>query len=83
MTWQEYQDAVGELYENLDELGTVRRAFTIPDKITGQPRQIDVLVEIEAYEHTLRLVVDAKFRSEKINVKDVEEVLALAEAVNA
>ncbi len=79
--WQEYQEAVGELYEQLDNLGTVHRSVTIPDKVTGQPRQIDVLVEIQAYGHTLRMIVDAKFHAEKLDVKDVEEVLALSNAV--
>lgn len=65
MTWQEYQQAVGELYEQLDDLGTVMRDVRIPDKITGQLRQIDVLVEIEAYEHTLQIVIDAKFQKTK------------------
>ncbi|MGC1275713.1 MAG: restriction endonuclease [Planctomycetaceae bacterium] len=83
MTWQEYQEAVAQLYEQLDDLGSIHRSITIPDKVTGQPRQIDVLVEITAYNHTLRLVVDAKFHKDKIDVKDVEEVLALADAVHA
>jgi hypothetical protein len=83
MPWQEYQEAVAQLYEQLDELGCVHRSVTLPDKVTGQPRQIDVLVEFEAYEHRLRLVVDAKFHSEKLDVKDIEGVLALAEAVRA
>jgi Restriction endonuclease len=83
MTWQEYQDAVAELYEQLDDLGTVSRSDTIKDKVTGQARQIDVLIEMKAYQHALRMVVDAKFHSEKIDVKDVEEVLALADAVKA
>lgn len=83
VTWQEYQDAVALLYEQLDDLGTLRRGVTIPDKVTGQPRQIDVLIEIRAYGHMLRLVIDAKFHGEKIDVRDVEGVLALAEAVNA
>jgi len=38
---------------------------------------------MEAYGQTLRIVVDAKFYSTKIDVKDVEEVLALADAVKA
>jgi hypothetical protein len=38
---------------------------------------------MQAYGHTLRILVDAKFYSGKIDVKDVEEVLALAEAVKA
>ena len=39
MTWQEYQEAVAQLYEQLDDLGEVQRSVTIPDKVTGQPRQ--------------------------------------------
>lgn len=81
MKWQEYQEAVGELYEQLDDLGTVHRSVTIPDKVTGQPRQIDILIEFEAYGHTLRMIVDAKFHAEKLDVKDVEEILALSKAV--
>ncbi len=83
MTWQEYQEAVGKLYEQMEGIGTVRKNITLPDKMTGQPRQIDTWVEIESKGHKLGILVDAKFRKEKVDVKDVEEVLALAEAVGA
>lgn len=83
MRWQEYQEAVALFYEQLDSFGKVHRSVTIPDKVTGQRRQIDVLVEIEAYGHTIQIVVDAKFHADKIDVKTVEEVIALANAVNA
>lgn len=83
MVWQEYQEAVALLFEQLDDLGIVKRNVMIPDKITGQLRQIDVLIEIKAYGHVLLIVVDAKFHSEKIDVKVVEEVISLAEAINA
>jgi len=36
----EYQHAV-ELYEQAEGLGKVSRNIMRPDKITGQPRQID------------------------------------------
>jgi len=55
----------------------------IPDKVTGQPRQIDVLIEFEAYEHTLRLVVDAKFHSEKLDVRDVEGVFRINKLIHS
>lgn len=61
MTWQEYQEAVAEFYEQIDDFGNVRRNVMVPDKITGQPRQIDVLID----------------------VREVESVLALADAVGA
>ncbi len=83
MTWQEYQEAVALLYEQLDSLGSVQRNVALPDKVTGQPRQIDVLIEIEAYGHKISIVVDAKFHAEKLDVKDIEGVLALADAVRA
>ena len=41
MTWQEYQEAVAVLYEQADGFGNVIRNVMVPDKITGQPRQID------------------------------------------
>jgi len=83
MDWQEYQEAVARLYEQADGLGDVRRNTFLPDRTTGQPRQVDVLIEIEAKGHPLRLVIDAKYRRGKINVRHVEEVIALAEAVGA
>lgn len=83
MTWQEYQDAVAELHEQVDDFGSVRRSITVPDKITGQPRQIDVLIEIEAKGHPLRMIVDAKFHAVPIDVRDVESALALADSVGA
>lgn len=83
MNWQEYQEAVAVLYEQTDGFGNVRRNVMIPDKITGQPRQIDALIELEAKGHQIKLVVDAKFYSSPIDVKDVESVLALTESVGA
>jgi Restriction endonuclease len=83
MTWQEYQDAVGALYEDMQGIGDVYRNKYIPDKVTGQKRQVDVWCEKEVGEHLIKILIDAKRRNEKIDVKDVEEVLALADAVNA
>jgi len=79
--WQEYQDAVATLYEQVDGFGHVERNVYIPDRITGQPRQIDVLIRISDRGHTLTVIVDAKFHETKLDVKDIEEVMALASAV--
>lgn len=83
MTWQEYQDAVGELYDQAEGIGIVRRNITLPDKVTGQARQIDVWIEIQSKGHKLGILIDAKFRKDRVDVKDIEEVLALASAVGA
>jgi len=83
MTWQEYQEAVAVLYEQTDGFGDVSRNVMVPDKITGQARQIDVLIEINARGHSLKMIVDAKFHASPIDVRDLESVLALADAVGA
>jgi len=81
VTWQECQEAVAVLYEQLDGIGTVRRNVSVPDRVTGTPRQVDVLVELNERGHALPILVDAKFRKNKADVKDVEEVVALTAAV--
>lgn len=83
MKWQEYQEAVGLIYKNMDEMGIVKQNIFLPDKITGQKRQVDTWVEINFHGHQVNILVDAKFRKSKIDVKDVEEVEALGASVNA
>lgn len=83
MTWQEYQEAVVRLYEQMEGFGILRRNVYLPDKVTGGNRQVDALLEIETKGHAIRMLIDAKFYSDPIDVKVVEEVLALAEAIGA
>lgn len=83
MTWQEYQEAVAVLYEQLDGFGTVHRNIYLPDLVTGQRRQVDVMIEMTERGHLLRMLIDAKFHSTPLDVKDIEEVVALSQAVGA
>lgn len=83
MKWQEYQEAVGLIYKNMDGMGIVKQNIFLPDKITGQKRQVDTWIEINFQGHLVNILIDAKFRKSKIDVKDVEEVEALGASVNA
>jgi len=84
MNWKDFQDAVAVLYERAEGMGTVTRDVRIRDKVTGQPRQLDVVVEIVSRGgHLLRVVIDAKFRKRRLDVKDVEEFIGLVQAVGA
>ena len=83
MKWQEYQDAAGEFYFRAEGKGLVRKNIYKPDKVTGQARQIDCWIEAPVKGHLIKILVDAKFRKGKVDVKDVEEVRALGEAVGA
>ena len=83
MKWQEYQESVAVLYEQLEGFGTVQRNVYLPDLVTGQSRQVDVMIEMTERGHSLRMLIDAKFHSTPLDVKDVEEVVALSQAVGA
>ncbi|GHV05618.1 hypothetical protein FACS189485_12870 [Spirochaetia bacterium] len=81
MTWQEYQESVARLYEQTEGFGKVRRNVYIPDRITGEPRQIDVLIEMSERGHTLKILVDAKYHAKPLDVTVIEGVLSLSDAV--
>jgi hypothetical protein len=83
MTWQEYQQAVAELYKQTARFGKIEHDVRLPDLDTGGLRQIDVLWTIQDGGHTLRTIVDAKYRKEPLDVKDVEEICSLRGAVGA
>jgi len=81
MEWQEYQEAVAILYEQAEGIGVVRRNVFLPDKVTGQMRQIDVLIELEAKSHPISILVDAKFQKGKLDVKDIGSSPLLVRAI--
>jgi len=83
LKWQEYEEAVARLYEQMEGIGVIKRNVLVPDKVTGQNRQIDVLLEIGTKGHSIKVLIDAKFHSGPIDVKTVEEVLALAQATGS
>jgi hypothetical protein len=80
MTWQEYQEAVAVLYEQMEGIGEIKRNVYLPDRITGQPRQIDVLLEITERGHSLSINIDAKFSATPLDVRDIEATKALSDA---
>lgn len=83
MKWQEYQEAVAAFYEQLEGFGNIRRNVFLPDLVTGQSRQIDVMIDLNERGHSLSILIDAKFHSTPLDVKDIEEVAALSQAVGA
>jgi len=81
MNWQKYQEAVGKYYWHIGTKGDFRENVYIADIVTGTTRQIDALLTITEGGHTLKIVIDAKFRKKAINVRDIESVAALCNSV--
>lgn len=83
MTWQEYQLATSKFYEKFESFGKISHNILIPDRLTGQNRQVDVWGEVYVGGHIITMLIDAKFRKRKLDIKDVEEVESLGRAVRA
>jgi hypothetical protein len=83
--WELYERLVARLMA--DQLSTdfcVTPNAHIVGKITGVRRQIDVLIESRHdTDNSRRMIVDAKKKSRKIDVKDVESFRGLMEDVGA
>jgi len=83
--WELYERAVARMFVAQSETGLcVTPNAHIVGRITGVRRQIDVLVETRHdTDNSRRVIVDAKRRSRKIDVKEVESFRGLMEDVGA
>lgn len=83
--WEQYERLVARLVAN--QLATnlcVTPNAHIVGRITGIRRQIDVLIDARHdTDNSRRIIVDAKKKSRKIDVKDVESLQGLMEDVGA
>ena len=83
--WKLYERLVARMMA--DQLSTefcVTPNASIRGAITGIKRQIDVLIEARHdTDNTRRIIVDAKRRKRKIDVKDVESFRGMMEDVGA
>jgi hypothetical protein len=83
--WEIYERMIARLMA--DQLATdlcVTPNARIVGKISGRSRQIDVLIDSRHdTDNTRRIIVDAKNRKRKIDVRDVEAFRGLMEDVSA
>lgn len=83
--WEQYERLVADILVN--ELSThlcVTPNAHLRGRISGRSRQIDVLIDLRHdSDNSRRVIVDAKMRSRKVNVSDVEAFRGLMEDVAA
>jgi hypothetical protein len=84
-SWETYERMIARLIA--DQLATdlcVTPNARIVGRISGRSRQIDILIDSRHdTDNTRRIIVDAKNRKRKIDVRDVEAFRGLMEDVNA
>ena len=83
MDWKKYEQEIFETFRVFYPDAKI----TFNEKVVGRyskiERQIDVLVEGRLAGTKIRLIIDAKYYSEKIDVKHVESFLGMADDTGA
>ncbi len=81
MDWKEYQD---EVHQNLLEaypLADISYDIKLPGRYSKTSRQIDVLIENKSTH--LKIIVDAKYFSRRVDVKCVESFISMVHDIGA
>jgi hypothetical protein len=83
--WEIYERMIARLIADQSETSLcVTPNAKVMGKISRTTRQIDVLIDARHdTDNTRRLIVDAKHRRRKVDVKDIEELLGLVNDVGA
>ncbi|RNC84435.1 MAG: hypothetical protein ED557_05485 [Balneola sp.] len=83
MNWKEYEKEIFEYFKETYPETTISFDQKILGKFSKVPRQIDILIEGEIAGYELKIVVDCKNFSEKIDVKKIESFCSMVEDVEA
>lgn len=83
MNWKDYEDRVFEELRVRYPDYQIKRDTKIHGVISQTPRQIDVLIEAEVLDSPVRIIVDAKMRTQPIDVNDIESFIAMMADVKA
>ena len=82
--WELYERMIARMaVEELSPEYSVTPNARLIGKISKRSRQIDVLIDLRDRDNSRRVIVDAKNRSRKIDVKDIEAFRGLMEDVGA
>jgi hypothetical protein len=77
LDWKQYEAYVAGTFERLMPGTNVRQNVRLTGVISGEPRQVDVLIERSVADLKLTIAVDCKCYHRKVNVNDVERVLGM------
>lgn len=83
MDWKEYEQKIEAHVRSQYPSAHITANAKLQGKFSKVERQIDLLIEQQVCDLPFRIVIDAKYRGRKIDVKDVEEFLGLVRDVGA
>lgn len=77
MTWKDYEIEIHDHFKEMFPNADISHNVTVAGRYSKVDRQIDILIEDYVAGSRMRIVVDGKFFSEKIDVKDVEMFIGM------
>jgi hypothetical protein len=77
MNWKDYEKEINDYFRTAYPKADISHNIKIIGRYSKVERQIDVLIEDYVAGHRMRIVVDGKFFSEKIDVKQVEMFIGM------
>lgn len=83
MDWKQYEKEIAEYFREEYPDARITADARLRGKSSNIERQIDLLIEQQVIDLPFKVVVDTKYRRNKIDVKDVEEFLGLVRDVGA
>ncbi len=83
MNWKEYEQEIEAHFRSEYPSVRITANATLPGRFSKTERQIDLLIEEQACDLSFKVVIDAKHRNRKLDVKDVEDFLGLVRDVGA
>jgi hypothetical protein len=81
--WKRFEDLAAEIQRQLAPTATVAQNEKIPGRRTGRLRDVDISVRQKVGQYDILVAIDCKDYRRKINVKDIEGFMGLAEDVGA
>jgi hypothetical protein len=83
MNWSDYETEIFEYFRSTFPGAEITKNVSIDGRFSRTVRQIDVLIEDYVAGARFRTVVDAKFFSSRVDVKDVESFIGMLSDVEA
>lgn len=83
MNWSDYENEIFEFFRSTFPDAEIRRNVPVEGRYSKVSRQIDILIEDYIAGNRFRTIVDGKFFSSKIDVKEVECFIGMLNDVEA
>jgi hypothetical protein len=77
MTWKDYENEIFEYFKTQYPTAEISHNVTVDGQFSKTKRQIDILIEDYVAGNRIRIVVDGKFFTKNIDVKDVEMFIGM------